>query len=345
MARKPAPKRSVLILARTITGVVSLILAEGMLWMLGYPNWRVPAPAPSNVKSEYDPDPELGWKNSEGEYLMSAPDRTPFRYTNWSQGRRATSEHAPAEAQRAEDAKPRVAYVGDSYVYGYGLGDTDTFAWRIQQRHPEVQVNNYGTPGYGTYQSYIAMKRALNSRVVIGGSVSVFYMLNGFHEARNVADPSWIRIPALSENGTFFPFVVLTGGVLEVRRSDGDRIWALSQKLRTVAMAEEYYEMGEAWKRVHQKRAVTQALLVQMDHLAQVANAKFTVIVFDLYPQDRQVYRQFLQSRKIAFIDCDHSQLNDKSLRQSDGHPTAKLDELISEWIDPAATTALVGAR
>ena len=105
-------------------------------------------------------------------------------------------------------------------------------------------------------------------------------------------------------------------------------------------MVEEYYEMAEAWKRVHQKRAVTQTLLLRMDQLARSAGAKFTVILFDLWPKDREAYRPFLASHHIAFIDCDHSELNDKSLRLPDGHPNQKLNELLSQWIDSPATLA-----
>jgi hypothetical protein len=326
----------VLILARIITGLVSIALAEGMLWMLGYPSWRN---LQVSSASEFEPDPELGWKNRKGHYDLVAPDRPPFRYTNWSQGRRATSAQAPLQ----DDPRPRILLVGDSYVYGYGLGDADTFAWRFGQRHPELQVSNYGTPGYGTYQSSIAMKRALSTNPAKSGA-AVFYLLNGFHEDRNVADPGWIRVARHPDNGGFFPFAVLSGGELEDRRTNGDQIWTLSRKLRTAAMAEEYTEMAEAWSRVRKKRAVTQALLVRMDSLAQSAGAKFTVILFDLYPSDRKTYREFLASRGIASIDCDHAELNDKNLRQPDGHPNRKLNELLSQWVDPASTLANVSA-
>ncbi len=335
MARKPPPKRSVLILARTITAIVSIALAEGMLALLGYPPWRTQQISSADVKSEYRPDPELGWINREGEYDMAAPDRTPFRYTNWSEGRRATSQ-SPAPQ---DDARPRAVVVGDSYAYGYGLADVDTFAWRMQQNHPEFQVSNYGTPGYGTYQSYISMDRALDNHP--GGSV--YYLLNGFHESRNVADPSWIRVVHHPDNGVFFPYAVLSDGALEGRQSNGDAIWFLSHKLRTVAMAEEYYEMAEAWLRVHDKQAVTQAILIRMEHAAQLSGAKFTVILFDLDPKDRAAYRQYLASKSIVFIDCDHPELNDKSYRQPDGHPNAKLNERLAAWIDPATAVAHAG--
>jgi hypothetical protein len=333
MARKPPPKRSLLILARTITAIVSIALAEGMLALLGYPPWRAQQISSADVKSEYQPDPELGWINRPGQYDMAASGSAPFRYTNWTQGRRATSENPAA----ADDPRPHLIVVGDSYAYGYGLGDADTFAWRVQQNHPELQVSNYGTPGYGTYQSYIAMDRALDCKPP---NPSVLYLLNGFHESRNVADPSWIRVVRHPDNGVFFRYAVLSNGALEGRSSSGDAIWSLSHKLRTVAMAEEYYEMAEAWTRVHNQRAVTQAILTRMEHSTQLSGAKFTVILFDLEPKDRQVYRQFLTARGIAFIDCDHPELKDKTYRQADGHPNAKLNQLLARWVDPDATVA-----
>ncbi len=326
-----------MILARTITALVSIALAEGLLALLGYPPWRAQQISSADVKSEYQPDPELGWINREGQYNMAGSDGTHFRYTNWKQGRRATSENPAENPAPADDARPRMIVVGDSYAYGYGLGDADTFAWRLQQNHPELQVSNYGTPGYGTYQSYIAMGRALDCKPP---NPSVLYLLNGFHESRNVADPSWIRVVRHPDNGVFFPYAVLSNDALEGRRSDGDTIWSLSHKLRTVAMAEEYYEMAEAWKRVHNQRAVTQAILIRMEHAAQLSGAKFTVVLFDLEPKDRQVYRQFLNARNIAFIDSDHPELKDKIYRLPDGHPNAKLNELLARWIDPDATVA-----
>jgi hypothetical protein len=333
MARKPPPQRSVLILARTITAIVSIALAEGLLALLGYPPWRTQQISSADVKSEYQPDPELGWINREGTYDRAAPDRPLFRYTNWSEGRRATSDSEPAPS----DPRPRVILVGDSYAYGDGLGDTDTFAWRMQRHHPELQVTDYGTPGYGGYQSYLAMDRALDNR---NAGTTVLYLFNGSHESRNVADPSWIRVVHHPANGVFFAYAALHNGALEAQRSSGDAIWSLSHKMRTVAMAEEYYEMAEAWMRLHNKRAVTEAILTRMQHSAELSGAKLTVILFDFEPKDRRAYREFLASQSISFIDCDHPELNDHTYRQPDGHPNARLNEILTQWVDPASTVA-----
>lgn len=103
--------------------------------------------------------------------------------------------------------------------------------------------------------------------------------------------------------------------------------------------------MAEAFTRVRNKRAITQAILIRMQHVAQLSGAKFTVILFDLDPKDRPIYRDFLSAKGIAFIDCDHPELNDRSLRQPDGHPNAKLDELLAQWIEAGSASVRAAAQ
>lgn len=300
---------------RAIVAFVTLAIAEGLLWMLDSPPWRAHI---SSVQagSAYLPDPDLGWVNRDG--------------------RRATSQGEPDAATR-----PQVILVGDSYTYGSGLADADTFAWRLQQIHPDIQVSNYGTPDYGSYQSYLRMDRELAGMSPDqSASTQVYYLFNAVHESRNVADPSWIRLLRHPDNGVFFPYAVLSDGALEGRQSSGDAIWRASRILRTAAMAEEYYEMAEAWTRTRNQREVTEAILIRMHHAAQLAHARFTVILFDLDAKDRLFYRNFLTSKNIAFLDCDHPELNDKSYRQPDGNPNAKLNDLIAQWIDAGSASA-----
>src|SRR5579871_4793759 len=177
-ASAPPPKRSVVIAARLITLVVSLAGAEGVMWFGGYPGWWALDPSFGAGVSEYQADADLGWKLRQGQFDLvradGGPNAHPFRYTNWSDGRRATSEHeAPQDL-----ARPQILFFGDSYIQGYGLSDAETLAWMVQKRHPEAQVTNYGAGLYGTYQSYLAMKKHVH------GPATVYYLFNAFHEDR-----------------------------------------------------------------------------------------------------------------------------------------------------------------
>ncbi len=318
------PKRSIVLAARVISLVLGLAGAEGILWFGGYPAWWQ-ALNLSRDDSEYAPDPDLGWKNRQGQFDLVDPQRhSPFRYTNWSQGRRATADHEPGE-----DVSSRVLFFGDSYVQGYGLSNQQTFAWIAQQKHPELAISNFGTADYGTYQSYLAIAKYVH------GPCSVFYLFNGFHEGRNVAEPDWVRILKQPPSGLFFPYAELQDGALRPQRSHGEMVWPVSRWLRTAALAQDYYMRLEAYSRMRNKHQVTQALLAKMNDAVLAAGGKFTVILFDMTPDQRRDYRRFVQSSGIRYVDCDRPEMNEKRLRLPDGHPNEELNRLLAQWIEP----------
>lgn len=329
---KKAPARSVLIVARLLTILVSLTGAEAMLWFAGYPPWWGMSANTGGAAAEYECDPDLGWRLRQGSFDLVWPDRpNGAHYTNWSGGRRAT-----AVADTAEDAsnRPRVLFFGDSYVQGYELSDQSTLPWIVQQHHPELRVSNFAAGNYSTYQAYLAMKKWVH------GSASVYYLFSTFLEARNAAAPSWLRIFKKPPPGCFYPYAELSGGELQPRRSDGDVVWPLSRRIRLVAMVEEYTEIAESYLRVRNQRKLTETLLAKMNEAVGTEGGQFTVILFDLAPAERNEYREFLSSEKIRFIDCDRPEMKDKKLRLADGHPDQGLNELVARWIEPLNVVA-----
>jgi hypothetical protein len=324
------PRRSIVVTARLISIVIGLAGAEGILWFGGYPNWWQTLHI-SRDDSAYAPDPDLGWKNREGQFDLVDPYRnSPFRYTNWSQGRRATADREPAEAS---PNTPRVLFFGDSYVQGFGLSNQQTFAWIVQKTHPELAVSNFGTADYGTNQSYLAIRLAIAKQGC--GPCSVFYLFNGFHEGRNVAEPDWVRIVTPTPPGLFFPYADLEDGTLRELQSRGDMVWPVSRWLRLAALAQDYTTRIASYSRVRNKRGITEALLAKMNDTVLAAGGNFTVILFDMTLEQRHDYREFARSRGIRFVDCDHPEMNDKRLRLRDGHPSEELNRLLAQWIEP----------
>lgn len=323
---KNAPKRSVLIVARLITTVVSIAGAEGVLWFGGYPGWWRESASPDDA-AYHQADPELGWIDREGQYDLSGSHRNdPFRYTIWNGGRRATADR---DGSVDHTTRPQVLFFGDSYVFGYGLADAETLPWIVQSHHPELEVANFGTPGYSTYQSYLLMKRWSDR------AAFVFYVLNGFHEDRNVGEISWIRVVREPPKGFFFPYAEIANGSIEPHESKGERVWPLARRFRTVALIADYYQIVRSFPRVRKKQQVTDAVLASMRDRARSSGAKLAVILFDLTPKQRAHYRQFLTSQNIEYLDCDRPQLSDRSLRLPDGHPNEKMNALLAEWIEP----------
>jgi hypothetical protein len=328
---KQPPRPSVLILARLITAVVGLAGAEGVLWFGGYPDWWRMDPILGSGGPEYQSDADLGWKARPGSYDLVWADGSSshsFHYTNWSGGRRATSLREPPRDSNLS----QVLFFGDSYIQGYGLSDAETLPWIVQKRHPEVQVSNYGAGLYGTYQSYLAMKKQVRQ------PASVYYLFNAFHEDRNAGSPSFLRIMKHPPPGWFYPYAGMSGGDIQGGSSTGEVVWPLSRHLRTVALAQDYGLIIGSYPRRRVKRQTTETLLVKMDETVRAASGKFKVILFDLSPKERQEYRAFLDSQRVAYIDCDQPERLDPKLRLRDQqHPTGALNALLAEWIEPVA--------
>lgn len=93
-------------------------------------------------------DPELGWRNAPG---LGGQELT----TN-AQGWRAARDFAEAKPPGVR----RLVFVGDSYTFGQGVADDETFAARCQQRlGPGWEVLNFAVPGYGTDQQLLCYER------------------------------------------------------------------------------------------------------------------------------------------------------------------------------------------
>jgi hypothetical protein len=321
------PRPAVLFAARLVLLVVSLGGAEGMLRILGYPPWWAMDPNWGVTASEYECDPDLGWRPRQGQFHLAWPDQPGVKlYTNWSGGRRATMQQ---EADWDSSNRPQVLLFGDSFIQGYRLSDSETLPWIIQQRHPELKISNFGSGNYGTYQSYLAIRKWVRE------PAAVYYFLNGFHEERNAGDRSWLRINRKPTTGCFFPYAELSGGEVRDERSTGYLVWPLSRRLRTVAMLQEYTEIFESSFRVRHKRELTKMLLEKMDDAVRAQGGKFTVILFEMDAAQRADYRRFVQSRGINFVDCDHPEMKDPKLRLPDNHPNQELNQLLAQWVEP----------
>lgn len=73
------------------------------------------------------------------------------------------------------DDRPRVLVVGDSYIYGTGLQDTETIPSQLENLLPGYQVVNAGLPGdnaVGALQRAVHFMDVLEPRAVVVGFVS-----------------------------------------------------------------------------------------------------------------------------------------------------------------------------
>lgn len=126
-------------------------------------------------------DPLLGWKNKPGVYTKWSNkwfNGENIRVTIWPGGLRAT---APLRIKKDK----QIIIVGCSFMQGWALNDNETFAWKLQEDFPEIEILNYGTGGYSTYQSMPLLEKHLNNSSK--PPIMVLCGLGDFHYDRNVA--------------------------------------------------------------------------------------------------------------------------------------------------------------
>jgi hypothetical protein len=98
----------------------------------------------------YRYDRELGWFPIPGSDAKYTHDRTVSLHHN-SRGFR-DHEHGPKE-------KPRIVFLGDSFVWGYDAEEEERFTEQLQKLIPHWEVINLGVSGYGTDQEFLLLQK------------------------------------------------------------------------------------------------------------------------------------------------------------------------------------------
>ncbi len=57
--------------------------------------------------------------------------------------------------------RPRIAVLGDSYVFGHGVEEDETFAARMRELRPDWEVLNFGVTGYSTDQELLLLENVV----------------------------------------------------------------------------------------------------------------------------------------------------------------------------------------
>ena len=179
--RKNLKKNLILLL---VTVIIMIIIFEIFL-RLFYPQklydkcYEYSSEDLSNLEVELDPN--LGWKlKSNFSGCRYQPDTNKIVYkTHNSKGIRLNKE-IPYE----KGDKKRILLLGDSFVYGFGVNDSETIAVKLQENLGEnYEVIPFGVDGYGSGQEFLYLNNIglrYNPDIVI-----LFFYSNDFIEARS----------------------------------------------------------------------------------------------------------------------------------------------------------------
>jgi hypothetical protein len=112
--------------------------------------WRE-KPLPDDERNlSYRYDPELGW--------FPKPNST----NQFTGSRRVTVRHNSdgfRDVAHGPKAKARIAFVGDSFVWGYDAEAEERFTEKLQARLPDWEVLNLGVSGYATDQELLLLQK------------------------------------------------------------------------------------------------------------------------------------------------------------------------------------------
>jgi hypothetical protein len=292
MSLRNAAAKIALLLATTALGLAAAELAARGL---GF------RPIPAEVNENFRPDseygwavfdPALGWRNKPGVSVSNEPGKASMTF--WNDGRRSTRRDP------APQPLPQVLFVGCSFTQGYGVLDEETFPYRFAQTNPNWDVENFGTGGYGAYQSLLRMRDVFSRKVYAPRLVVYGYV--DFHSYRDVAGYAWVKA-LRNGKGEFFapPSVTVRQDQLVEHPLTIFPCWPGERESALVALAKNAYLRLRFLSRLGDAEEATKLLLTEMRNLAVENGARFLVMELKTPPTSIQ---QYMDAHAIDSVDC-----------------------------------------
>jgi hypothetical protein len=309
--------------------LVSLALAEAVL--LFFPRFdpqppSYPGEVPDRGSEHLIPDPALGWRMRPNTDWQADTDEYQVRYRSNAEGFR--DERPPGGGQKPR----RIALVGDSLAFGFGVSFEQTYGALLESKLPETAVYNFALPAFGLDQMWRSVAEValpIRPDLVIVGLI---------------ADDFARSLTAFRKDVGFNkPTFVLQDGAL-VRQTPEDRppAWLgfLDQHSRVWMGAKEIlhllgvrFGMGPWWER---NRAI-------LDAIRADCRAAGTPVVFVFLPM-AEPYRfpalsDYMKETGSSFIDLgSQAERPPEELHYPvDGHPNPEGHRFVAEalfaWI------------
>ena len=223
--------------------LISLICAEQMLRMKSrvYPMQRGWVGQFQNRPSKnFITDAQTGWRMRPNHSFVWEADQYTHAYRSNSQGFRSANEF------NADDRRFKLAFVGDSFTFGTGVANDETFPSVVEKAAPDRISWNFGMPGFGVDQVWLSARYQalpLKPDLVVVGLIN--------------ADFERSQVPYRRLEGFGKPTFKLVSGELTQRASEPtpntlmqylderSLLWAVWQRaLRWVSIN---YSRGEYW--------------------------------------------------------------------------------------------------
>jgi len=312
---KSDTKKNVLLVVASL--VVALLIAEVAL--------RVLDPVRPADRVEFMVDQEAYWR-----VRPNQADRGQPTVTVNAQGFRDIEDVGPPE-----NGQRRIFSLGDSYSWGFGVGDSETYASQLEEMSQgRLDVINGGTPGWGAFQFKVRLERWIDE---LDPDVVVVFLNTADILRQPYSNPEqereFLRRSALRNNIRRFSKIITVSYRLLER-------YRLQQQNRQVANA---VPMGNAGSGVRPElyarllEADTQRL-AEMVALTRARGASFVLVAWPQRIPETDAFLEamqaFAESQNIQYVDLSSTlQANsyDAYTLPSDHHPSAFGHRLIAE--------------
>ena len=275
-------KKSIKLRALAIT--CSLLVSCG----IGELAARYLLPPPARIPRDernltYRYDSQLGWfpkENSQRHFRGSRRIRVRHNRDGFRD-----HEYAPK-------SKPRVIFLGDSFVWGYDAESEERFTEKLQAQLLEVEVMNQGVSGYAPDQEYLLAERSLAKYQP--DLVVLVYCVENDH----------IETASNNQFGSYKPYFVKVDGALELRGVPVPLSlpyfyaqYPLLLKSRFLrAIVEAAYSLGEPPKIVTPD--VSLELVLKIRSLVEAIGARFLIVL----TRDDSKLEPELRARSIPYL-------------------------------------------
>ena len=314
------------LVAVLLTVTVTLVLGEALLRLNGHGPWRYET-RDIDEPIVHEPDPLLGWRNKAGRYEIPAYDGSgaEIPVTLLPGGTRTTGGVGDGKD------RPSLIVVGGSFTQGWGVGDSETYTFKLQHRFPGIEVLNYGTGAYGSYQSLLVLEREIPKRP----PAWVIYGFFLHHEVRNVAPAAWLEtLNRFSRrNHVALPFATIgDDGVLRRHPPESYLELPLREQLALSAFVEKHLMRRRTKGRARNRREVTERLILEMQAVAREHGSEFAVLVLAAPDDARRHYRSFLNEHRVRTLDCVVP-FTPETVVPVDGHPNGRMHAIWARCI------------
>ena len=225
--------------------------------------------------------------------------------------------------ERAKNHKPGIIFLGDSLVWGFDVENSERFTDKLQARHPEWAIYNFGISGYGTDQEYLLLQKYFDQYQ----PKVVFLVICGDNDNE---DNAWNF-----RGGYYKPYFTLQGGGLKLHGvpvPKSERAFFAEHKLLcrpylTRLVARAYYNMNSP-RPVKNSDPPTGVLLLEMRTYVARKGAFFAVGLQQGHPD----LEKFLQKYNIPYVDLTTT--NSAHRYTAGNHWTPEGHKFVADKID-----------